>query len=107
MYGCEGYGDVKSETGDYAGGIAGKSESSISDSYSLCNVEAANYAGGISGLGYTVKNCITIPDITCDGEAKGSVLGINNSGGELADNLFVNDKYGGIDNISYRGKQNR
>lgn len=104
VYGCEGYGDVKSETGDYAGGIAGKSESSISDSYSLCNVEAANYAGGISGLGYTVKNCITIPDITCDGEAKGSVLGINNSGGELADNLFVNDKYGGIDNISYRGK---
>ncbi len=103
VYSCEGYGSVKSETGDYAGGIVGNSLSTISESYSLCNVESANYTGGICGQGYTVKNCIAIPVINGDGEAKGSIAGIINSDGERKDNLFVNQEYGGIDNISYKG----
>lgn len=46
---------MKSDTGDYAGGIAGNSVSAISNSYSLCNVNAKDYVGGIVGSGYTVK----------------------------------------------------
>lgn len=103
VYSSEGYGSVKSETGDYAGGVVGNSISTISDSYSLCNVESNSYTGGICGQGYTVKNCITIPVINGDGEAKGSVSGIINSDGERKNNLFVNQQYGGIDNISYKG----
>ena len=102
--GSEGYGTVKSETGNYAGGIAGNSASAITDSYSLCNVESEDYTGGICGKGYTMQNCISIPAILGDGEAKGSLAGIIESDGEVSTNIFVNDIYGGIDDINYSGK---
>lgn len=104
VYGSEGYGIVKSETGNYAGGIAGNSASAITDSYSLCNVESEDYTGGICGKGYTMQNCISIPAILGDGEAKGSLAGIIESDGEVSTNIFVNDIYGGIDDINYSGK---
>lgn len=104
VYGSEGYGTVKSETGNYAGGIAGNSASAIKDSYSLCNVESEDYTGGICGKGYTMQNCISIPAILGDGEAKGSLAGIIESDGEVSTNIFVNDIYGGIDDINYSGK---
>ena len=104
VYGSEGYGTVKSETGNYAGGIAGNSASAITDSYSLCNVESEDYTGGICGKGYTMQNCISIPAILGDGEAKGSLAGIIESDGEVSTNIFVNDIYGGIDDINYSGK---
>ena len=102
VYGSEGYGTVKS--GNYAGGIAGNSASAITDSYSLCNVESEDYTGGICGKGYTMQNCISIPAILGDGEAKGSLAGIIESDGEVSTNIFVNDIYGGIDDINYSGK---
>lgn len=104
VYGSEGYGTVKSEMGNYAGGIAGNSASAITDSYSLCNVESEDYTGGICGKGYTMQNCISIPAILGDGEAKGSLAGIIESDGEVSTNIFVNDIYGGIDDINYSGK---
>lgn len=104
VYGSEGYGTVKSETGNYAGGIAGNSASAITDSYSLCNVESEDYTGGICGKGYTMQNCISIPAILGDGEAKGSLAGIIESDGEVSTNIFLNDIYGGIDDINYSGK---
>lgn len=104
VYGSEGYGTVKSETANYAGGIAGNSASAITDSYSLCNVESEDYTGGICGKGYTMQNCISIPAILGDGEAKGSLAGIIESDGEVSTNIFVNDIYGGIDDINYSGK---
>lgn len=104
VYGSEGYGTVKSETGNYAGGIAGNSASAITDSYSLCNVESEDYTGGICGKGYTMQNCISIPAILGDGEAKGSLAGIIESDGEVSTNIFVNDIYGGIDDINYSAK---
>lgn len=104
VYGSEGYGTVKSETGNYAGGIAGNGASAITDSYSLCNVESEDYTGGICGKGYTMQNCISIPAILGDGEAKGSLAGIIESDGEVSTNIFVNDIYGGIDDINYSGK---
>lgn len=104
VYGSEGYGTVKLETGNYAGGIAGNSASAITDSYSLCNVESEDYTGGICGKGYTMQNCISIPAILGDGEAKGSLAGIIESDGEVSTNIFVNDIYGGIDDINYSGK---
>lgn len=104
VYGSEGYGTVKSETGNYVGGIAGNSASAITESYSLCNVESEDYTGGICGKGYTMQNCISIPAILGDGEAKGSLAGIIESDGEVSTNIFVNDIYGGIDDINYSGK---
>ena len=104
IYGCEGYGSVKSETGDYAGGIAGNSVSSVSDNYSLCNVESDSYAGGICGQGYTVKNNVSIATISGDGEKKGVIAGTTDSEGSVRNNIFVSDILGGIDDINYSGK---
>ena len=103
IYGCEGYGSVKSETGDYAGGIAGNSVSSVSDNYSLCNVESDSYAGGICGQGYTVKNNVSIATISGDGEKKGVIAGTTDSEGSVRNNIFVSDILGGIDDINYSG----
>lgn len=103
IYGSEGYGAVKSETGNYAGGIAGNSASAISDSYSLCNVQAKDYVGGITGMGYTVRNCISAPAVFCDGEGKGSIAGLVSGEGEVKNNRFVNENTDGIDNINYAG----
>ena len=100
---CINYGEVNSKK-DGAGGIAGNSASAITDSYSLCNVESEDYTGGICGKGYTMQNCISIPAILGDGEAKGSLAGIIESDGEVSTNIFVNDIYGGIDDINYSGK---
>ena len=103
IYGCEGYGSVKSETGDYAGGIAGNSVSAVSDNYSLCNVESDSYAGGICGQGYTVKNNVSIATISGDGEKKGVIAGTTDSEGSIRNNIFVSDTLGGIDDINYSG----
>lgn len=99
----EGYGAVKSETGDYAGGIAGNSASAISESYSLCNISVNDYAGGIAGTGYTIKNCVSASAIDSDGEGRGSIAGKVSDEGEVKGNQFVNDELDGIDNINYAG----
>ena len=39
-------------------------------------MESEDYTGGICGKGYTMQNCISIPAILGDGEAKGSLAGI-------------------------------
>lgn len=67
-------------------------------------MESEDYTGGICGKGYTMQNCISIPAILGDGEAKGSLAGIIESDGEVSTNIFVNDIYGGIDDINYSGK---
>lgn len=103
VYGSESYGSVKSDTGDYAGGIAGNSVSAISNSYSLCNVNAKDYVGGIVGSGYTVKNCVSASTITSDGEGLGSIAGTVSEEGEVKGNIFVGDDLDGIDNINYAG----
>lgn len=99
----ESYGYVKSETGDYAGGIAGNSASAVSESYALCSIEGSDYVGGITGSGYTIKDCIAIPAIDADGEAIGSIAGIVSEEGTVQGNQFVNDTIDGIDNINYAG----
>ena len=79
---------MKSDTGDYAGGIAGNSVSAISNSYSLCNVNAKDYVGGIVGSGYTVKNCVSASTITSDGEGLGSIAGTVSEEGEVKGNIL-------------------
>lgn len=103
VYGSESYGSVKSDTGDYAGGIAGNSVSAIANSYSLCNVNAKDYVGGIVGSGYTVKNCVSASTIASDGEGLGSIAGTVSEEGEVKGNIFVGDDLDGIDNINYAG----
>ncbi len=103
IYQCEGYGYIRSDDGEYLGGIAGQSDSTIHTSYSLCSVYGKSYSGGICGLGYQIENCISISSVYSDGEAAGSIAGCIDEEGKAAKNYFVSEKLGGIDNINYSG----
>lgn len=103
VYDSEGYGTVSSDSGNYLGGVAGRSSAAIEKSYSLCNITGTDYVGGICGKGYTVKDSISVCDIESDGEYIGSVAGYLEEEGTAAGNRFVNDELHGIDNISYAG----
>ena len=51
IIGCNGYGAIESESGDYVGGIAGLAGGSIRDCYSKATLKGTNYVGGIIGNG--------------------------------------------------------
>jgi len=103
VYDCEGYGAVRSDSGNYLGGIVGNSAGAIEKSYSLCNVTGIDYVGGICGKGYSVKDSISVCDIESDGERIGSIAGYLEEEGTVAGNRFVSEELHGIDNISYAG----
>ena len=102
---CEGYGDVKSEDGNYAGGIAGLSYGSIRKSWSKCEVDGQDYVGGTAGLGSTVENCHSLITVGSGAQAYiGAIAGDIDDDGTVAANTFVSEKLGAIDGISYAGK---
>lgn len=103
IYDCEGYGQVTSDTGNYLGGIVGKSAGTVEKSYSQCSLSGTDYMGGICGSGYTIKDCISITEIESDGERVGSVAGYLEKEGTVEGNYFVSDEIHGIDGISYAG----
>lgn len=107
IYDCEGYGAVKSNSGNYLGGIVGDSAGTIEKSYSHCNISGRDYVGGICGNGYSIKDSISVSDIESDGEWVGSVAGHLEEAGTVKGNFFVNDEVHGIDNISYAGMADR
>lgn len=99
---CTAYGSVTSQSGDYAGGIAGISYTSIRDSRAKCMLSGRRYIGGIAGMAHDMKNCISVPAILEAEEYIGAIAG--NADGTLTENRFVSDTYAGIDGISYAGK---
>lgn len=101
---CEGYGAVKSDDGDYAGGIAGFSDTIIRNSASKCAVSGNDYIGGIAGFADTVSHCYAIANILEYGEFAGAVLGSAKDKKNLSENYFVGGDLGGLDDISYTGK---
>lgn len=127
VFNCTNNADISAKY-DYCGGIAGFGETgAIMNGKNSRNVSAANYAGGIAGsFSGTIEQCCFIGIIdgeTYVGGISGSVNNIsecraivqikaNLHGGAIAGevtgsaeaNLFVNNEYGGIDDISYSGK---
>lgn len=103
VYECENYGDIESTNGNYIGGIAGKSESSIRKSYAKNKLSGKRYIGGIAGKGDIITACCSIVNVS-DGENIGSVCGDAASKEKLSQNLFVDRGLGAVDGISYKGK---
>lgn len=116
---CGGYGDVSSEDGSYAGGIAGKSAAKIYGCYAMCRVGASKNAGGIAGLGHDLENCRSFVIIKNANECAGFIAGY--ADGELSGCSFIQGArepvtesleedeggiavFGGVDNISYGGR---
>lgn len=100
--GCGGWGSIDSESGDYVGGVAGLSLSSVRSSYAKCTLSGGKYVGGIVGSGSRVSDCISMVQIADCTQLGGAVAG--EITGEYSGNRFVSDTLAGVDRVSYSGK---
>ncbi|MCR4807817.1 MAG: hypothetical protein K5857_09100 [Lachnospiraceae bacterium] len=101
---CQNYGKLKSNSGDYVGGISGQSLSTIHDSYTKGILDGKDYIGGITGMGYDIRGCYSLPTIIGTGTCHGGIAGDNSPDGRIYSNYFVSDEEAGIDRVSYSGK---
>ena len=104
---CENYGSAASESGDYVGGIAGSSASTIRACWAMCPLSGDDWIGGIAGLGTKLYDCRSLVEIDAGDECLGGIAGALNEGGEAAGNVFVSEVLHGIDGISYTGGAER
>lgn len=105
VWGCENYGSVASASGDYVGGVAGQSGSSIRSCWVLCRLSGRDYVGGVAGEGANISGCRTLVEVDSARGWCGAVAGAVT--GECEDNLFVSGSLGGVDGVSYAGKAER
>ncbi len=101
---CHNYGKLKSNSGDYIGGISGESLSTIMDCYTKGILVGDSYIGGIAGKGYDISGCISLPTIVSSESFLGAIAGDNSNTGRIKNNYFVSDDQAGIDRVSYSGK---
>lgn len=95
-------GRAESSSGNYVGGIAGLSESTIKNCFSKSIVSGENYVGGIVGSGSSVFECLSVAYIENANEYRGAVAGDIKK--DYAANYFTSDKENGVDSVSYSGK---
>ena len=98
---CSAFGKVTSESGDYVGGISGKSSAKIISCYAKALLSGRNYIGGIAGSADTVMNCYSLIDITDSQSYFGAISGT--ADGEFEGNYFVSDELSGLNGASYKG----
>lgn len=110
LTGCENYGGVTAETGDYVGGVTGLTAGTVQNSVAKCTLRGGKYVGGVTGRGTdgedgsgsTVSGCcalVTIPEYE---QYAGAIAG--STGGSYLNNYFVSDSLQGIDRVSYAGQ---
>ena len=108
---CSGFGSVSSDSGDYVGGIAGQTGSTVRQSYAKCTLSGAKYVGGIVGAGAaktvsgaasTVSGNYSMVEITSASQFSGAISG--SDAGDFAENYFVSDSLAGLDTVSLSGK---
>lgn len=98
---CSAFGKVTSESGDYVGGISGKSSAKIISCYAKALLSGRNYIGGIAGIADTVMDCYSLVDITDSQSYFGAISGTTD--GEFESNYFVSDELSGLNGASYKG----
>lgn len=109
--GSEGYGYVSSESGDYVGGIAGLTGSTVQNCFAKCSLSGRNYIGGVVGSGVSedtsgesslVSGCYTLVEVLGYQQFAGAIAGIN--AGQYAECFFVSQDLPGINRTSYAQK---
>lgn len=108
---CEGYGIIYSESGDYVGGIAGLTGSTVQSCFTKCSLAGKNYIGGIVGSGITedatgesstVRWCYSMAEVTGAQQFAGAIAGVE--AGDYLECYFVSEELTGINRTSYTGK---
>ena len=99
-----------SDSGDYVGGIAGQTGSTVRQSYAKCTPSGSRYVGGIVGAGVaqtvsgsssTVTGCYSMVKITDAAQFSGAVSGSD------AESLPITISFpirSGLDTVSRTGK---
>lgn len=109
--GSEGYGSVASESGDYVGGIAGLTGSTVRHCFAKCTLSGGKYIGGIVGSGVaedlsgdssTVAGCYSMVSIESYQEFAGAISGVD--AGSFVENYFISDTLPGMNGRSYTGR---
>ena len=109
--GCENYGSVASESGDYVGGICGLTAATVRSCFVKCSLSGGSAVGGITGSGTAealgdessmVAGNYAMVEITEAEEYTGAISGMN--AGDFEGNYFVSDTLAGIAGLSYAGK---
>lgn len=106
VYACQGYGSVESLEGSCIGGLVGRSNTSVRDSYAMCSVEGTEYVGGIAGYATELSGCVSLVGIDDLTACSGAIAGWADMTAQDAvhDNIFVHESLGAVDGISYLGK---
>ncbi len=99
---CNNYSIVTSKTGEYAGGIAGKSEYVIRDCRSSSVLKAEDYTGGIAGYAGRLYDNISVVTLESPEEInkKGAIAGDMEEDGEARGNIFLQEGLGAVDGIT-------
>lgn len=100
----ENYGDVVSEDGSYAGGIAGKSDNTIRGCYVLCGVDSTAYAGGVAGEGENISGSYVCSYMDMEEPVKSSGSIAGDADGTVEENYFVDNGYGAVDGVTRRSE---
>lgn len=101
---CENYGRAESSDGNYVGGIAGRSDSTIRRCWSKCVISGKDYVGGIAGFGLRIYDCTAMVMAENADSFLGAIAGDWDREGALERNRFTGDGLAGVDGISYSGK---
>ncbi len=101
---CENYGKAESTDGNYIGGIAGKSDSTIRRCWAKCTVSGGDYLGGIAGYALNVYQCTAMVEAEEWGSCLGAVAGDWDREGTLEGNRYIGENLAGADGVSYGGK---
>ena len=108
---AENYGLIQSESGDYVGGIAGITSSTVRNCFSKCTLSGGSYIGGIVGSGVgknldgsysNVVSCCSMVEIPEYEQFVGAISG--DRAGSFLENYFVSDTLAGINGKSYSGE---
>jgi ABC-type transporter Mla subunit MlaD len=103
-FSCQNYGHIESTDGNYVGGIAGQSNSSVRKCYSKCSLSGGSYVGGIAGFGDKITDCCSLVIISEASEYFGSVSGYADvTTGYISGNYYIDTGWAAIDSISYSG----
>lgn len=101
---CANMGNMKSRSGEYVGGVCGRSLSYIVEASSSGILGGNAYVGGISGDGMHISDCRSLVKIQDADSWYGAIAGHVADEGVVRNNTFISDDLAGIDRTSYTAK---
>ena len=97
-----GSGTASSLSGDYVGGVAGRSQGCIQNCWSRSVLSGRRYLGGVAGFGADILDCRSWTHIESGSEYLGAVAGW--AEGTVSGNLYAESFPAGVDGVSRSGQ---